>query len=62
MVVLVHKYVQQAHLLGFHLGTLRYIQRLLNALNGYVNFLIKGDTNGGKHIRKIVNRTRYANK
>ena len=34
MVVLVHKCVQQTHLLALHLETLGYIPRLLNALNG----------------------------
>ena len=36
MVVLVHKCVQQTHLLALHLETLGYIPRLLNALNGLV--------------------------
>ena len=40
MVVLVHKCVQQTHLLALHLETLGYIPRLLNALNGLVYFLI----------------------
>ena len=43
MVVLVHKCVQQTHLLALHLETLGYIPRLLNALNGLVYFLIIGD-------------------
>ena len=43
MVVLVHKCVQQIHLLALHLETLGYIPRLLNALNGLVYFLIIGD-------------------
>ena len=43
MVVLVHKYEQQTHLLALHLETLGYIPRLLNALNGLVYFLIIGD-------------------
>ena len=38
MVVLVHKCVQQTHLLALHLETLGYIPRLLNALNGLVYF------------------------
>ena len=42
MVVLVHKSVQQTHLLALHLETLGYIPRLLNALNGLVYFLIIG--------------------
>ena len=37
MVVLVHKCVQQTHLLALHLETLGYIPRLLNALNGTKN-------------------------
>ena len=36
MVVLVHKCVQQTHLLALHLETLGYIPRLLNALNSLV--------------------------
>ena len=36
MVVLVHKCVQQTHLLALHLETLGYIPRHLNALNGLV--------------------------
>ena len=35
MVVLVHKCVQQTHLLALHLDTLEYIPRLLNAFNGF---------------------------
>ena len=46
MVVLVHKCVQQTHLLALHLETLGYIPRLLNALNGLVYFLIIGDPRG----------------
>ena len=46
MVVLVHKCVQQTHLLALHLETLGYISRLLNALNGLVYFLIIGDPRG----------------
>ena len=48
MVVLVHKCVQQTHLLALHLETLGYIPRLLNALNGLVYFLIIGDPRGDK--------------
>ena len=58
MVVLVHKYVKQAHLLALHLETFKYIPHLLNALNGLVYFLIIGDQRGDnlmKHIPKIVN-------
>ena len=46
MVVLVHKCVQQTHLLALHLETLGYIPRLLNALNGLVYFLIIGGPRG----------------
>ena len=45
-VVLVHKCLQQTHLLALHLETLGYILRLLNALHGLVYFLIIGDTRG----------------
>ena len=50
MVVLVHKYVQQTHLLVLHLETLGYIPRLLNALNGLVYFLIIGDLSGNDRM------------
>ena len=43
MVVLVHKCVQQTHLLALHLETLGYALLLLNELNGLVYFLIIGD-------------------
>ena len=46
MVVLVHKCVQQTHLLVLHLEPSGYIPRLLNALNGLVYFLIIGDARG----------------
>ena len=46
MVVLVHKCLQQTHLLALHLETLGYFPRLLNALNGLVYFLIIGDPRG----------------
>ena len=46
MLVLVHKCVQQTHLLALHLETLGYIPHLLNALNGLVYFLIIGDPRG----------------
>ena len=56
MVVLVHKCVQQTHLLALHLETLGYIPRLLNALNGLVNNnrttaleLTAAQANGGLH-------------
>ena len=47
-VVLVHKCMQQTHLLALHLETFEYIPRLLNALNGLGNFLIViiGDPRG----------------
>ena len=59
MVVLVHKCVQQTHLLALHLETLGYIPRLLNALNGLVYFLIIGDPRGdnltvGSISRKLL--------
>ena len=38
MVVLVHKCVQQTHLLVLHLETFGYIPHLFNALNGLVFF------------------------
>ena len=41
MVVLVHKCVQELHLMALHLETLGYIPRLLNALNILVYFMIK---------------------
>ena len=46
MVDLVHKCMQQTHLLASHLETLGYIPRLLNALNGLVYFLIIDDPRG----------------
>ena len=36
MVVLVHRCVQQTHLLAFHLEISGYIPHLLNAFNGLV--------------------------
>ena len=48
-VVLVHKYVQQTHLLTLHLET-GYIPRLLNALNGLIYFLIIGGPRGDNHM------------
>ena len=67
MLVLVHKCVQQTHLLALHLETLGYIPRFLNALHGLVYFLILGDPRGdnlmvGSISRKIVNRTRNTNR
>ena len=44
--ILVHKCVQQTHLLALHLETKGYIPRLLNALNGLVYFLLLGDLIG----------------
>ena len=46
IVVLVHKCVQQTHLLALHLERLGYILRLLNALNHLVYFLMIGDLRG----------------
>ena len=61
MVVLVHKCVQQTHLLALHLETLGYIPRLLNALNGLVYFLIIGDPRDnlmvGSISRKLLTET-----
>ena len=67
MLLLVHKCVQQTHLLALHLETLGYIPRFLNSLNGLVYFLILGDPRGdnlmvGSISRKIVNRTRNTNR
>ena len=58
-VSLVHKCVQQTHLLALHLETLGYIPWLLNALNVLVYFLIIGDPRGdnlmvGSISRKLV--------
>ena len=59
MVALVHKCVQQTHLLTLHLETIGHILRLLNALNGLVYSLIKGDPRGdnlmiGSSFRKLL--------
>ena len=59
MVVVVHKCVQQTHLLALHLETLGYIPRLLNALNGLVYYLIICDLRGddlmvGSIFRKLL--------
>ena len=59
MVVLVHQCVQQTHLLALHLETFGFIPRILNALNGLVHFLIKGDPRGdnlmvGRIPRKLL--------
>ena len=56
MVVLVHKCVQQTHLLALHLETLRNIPRLLNALNGLVYFLIIGDPRGDNLMVGSISR------
>ena len=58
-VVLVHKCVQQTHLLSLQLETLGYISHLLIALNGLVYFLILGDQRGdnfmiGSIFRKLL--------
>ena len=50
MVVVVHKCVQQTHLLVLHLETLGYIPHLFNALNGLVYFLIIGDPRGNDRM------------
>ena len=59
MVVLVHKCVQQIHLLALHLESYGYIPHLLNALNGLDYFLIIGDPRGdsrmvGSMFRKLL--------
>ena len=56
MVVLVHKCVQQTHILALHLETLGYILRLLNALNGLVYFLIIGDPRGDNLMVRSISR------
>ena len=56
MLVLVHKCVQQTHLLALHLETLGYIRRLLNALNGLVYFLIIGDPRGDNLMVGSISR------
>ena len=72
MVVLVHKCVQQTHLLALHF---EYIPRLLNALNDLVYFLIIGDLRGdnlmvgnifqaylqvrGESIHRLIKRSEY---
>ena len=56
MVVLVHKCVQQTHLLALHLETLGYIPRLLNASNGLVYFLIIGDPRGDNLMVGSISR------
>ena len=56
MEVLVHKCVQQIHLLALHLETLGYIPRLLNALNGLVYFLIIGDPRGDNLMVGSISR------
>ena len=56
MVVLVHKCVQQTHLLALHLETLGYIPRLLNALNSFVYFLIIGDPRGDNLMVGSISR------
>ena len=56
MVVLVHKCVQQTHLLALHLETLGYIPRLLNALNGLVYFLIIGDQSSPIYVAFLLGK------
>ena len=60
MVVLVHKYVKQTHLLALHLETLGYSPRLLNALNVFFKYYLSiGDPtldnlNAGSIFRKVL--------
>ena len=56
MVVLVHKCVQQTHLLALHLEKLGYSPRLLNALNGLVYFLIISDPRGDNLMVGSISR------
>ena len=56
MVVLVHKCVQQTHLLALHLETLGYIPCHLNALNGLEYFLIIGDPRGDNLMVGSISR------
>ena len=56
MVFLVHKCVQQIHLLALQLETLGYIPRLLNALNGLVYFLTIGDRRGDNLMVGSISR------
>ena len=56
IVVLVHKCVQQTHLLVLHLETSGYIPRFLNAFNGLVYFLIIGDPRGDNLMVGSISR------
>ena len=56
MVVLVHKCVQQIHLLALHLETIGYIYRLLHALNGLVYFLIIGEPREDNLMLRSISR------
>ena len=56
MVVLVHKCVQQTHLLALQLETLGYIPRLLNTFNGLVYFLIIGEPRGDNLMVGSISR------
>ena len=56
MVVLLHKCVQQTHLLALHLETLGCIPRLLNALNGLVYIRIIGDPRGDNLMVGSISR------
>ena len=56
MVVLVHKCVQQTHLLALHLEILGYIARRLNALNGLIFFLIIGYPRGDNLMVGSISR------
>ena len=56
MVVLIHKCVQQTHLLALLLEKLGYIPRLLNAFIGLVYFLIIGDPRGDNLMVGSISR------
>ena len=56
MVVLVHKRVQQTHLLALHLEILGYIARHLNALNCLIFFLIIGYPRGDNLMVGSISR------
>ena len=56
MVVLVHRCVQQTHFLAFHVETLGYILRHLNAINGLLYLLIIGDPRGDNLMVESTSR------
>ena len=56
MVVLVHKCMQQTHLLALDLEILGHIPHLLNALNCLVYFLIIGDPRGDNLMVGSISR------